>query len=432
MARSRGLLRRINRAYLLQGGLIAVAAVLGVFFAKIVIEEILVNRAILQEEDFFWENYQRDPSFGLPGTKNLTGYFNPQQLPPYIKQDLPLAPGFYQYDIPQDRQVLHVSIRDGKTLYLLYYRGQVDALVLYYGLFPLLTVLMILYLALWATYRASRKTVSPVVWLAEQIHQMDLENKNLEVALEESPFTMEGEIAVLSEAIEQLGGRINEFVTRERNFTRDASHELRSPMTVVNIAVDILMAEELPSQTRLPLEKIKRAVNDMERLVEVFLVLARQDEQALEMSVQSLKSVCESVVETTMQSFPHKSAEISVSANNDVKLWASTEVLNVAIGNLVRNAILYAETGDIKIEIEGNRLAVSNAGSGMAPEQLQKMFEPFQRGVNDNASGVGIGLSIVKRLTDRFGWHISAYSNDDGTTCFELKFPNSEVLPSEA
>jgi len=161
MPDSDGILHKLNRAFLFQGALIAVAAILGVFFAKIVIEEILVKNAIQQEQDFFWNQYDADPGFPLPHTKNLTGYFSASQLPEFIQQDLPLAPGMYEYNRKDDRQVLQVSEYAGKTLYLIYYRGQVDALVLYYGLFPLLTVLVILYLSLWLTYRFNRKTVSP-------------------------------------------------------------------------------------------------------------------------------------------------------------------------------------------------------------------------------------------------------------------------------
>ncbi|NNE64616.1 MAG: sensor histidine kinase, partial [Gammaproteobacteria bacterium] len=161
MSKSNGLIHKINRAFLLQGLLITLAVVLGVFFAKIVIEQILIKNAILEEESYFWQQYQRDPSFPLPDTKNLTGYFDSTLLPEQIQRNIPQEEGFYEYGKDEDGLVMHISQAQNQTLYLLYYRGQVDALVLYYGIFPLLTVLLILYLSLWLTYSYNRRTVSP-------------------------------------------------------------------------------------------------------------------------------------------------------------------------------------------------------------------------------------------------------------------------------
>ena len=174
MNRTSGLLGKFTRAFLLQVGMITIAAILGVYLAKIVIEERLVKSAILEEAEYFWKHYLGDSDFSLPDTKNLTGYFDPALLPPSIQQDLPSKPGFYEYSDLSNSLVLYLDQRDGQTLYLLYYRGQVDALVLYYGLFPLLIVLTLLYLTLWFAYRFSRRTISPITRLAGYINDIDL------------------------------------------------------------------------------------------------------------------------------------------------------------------------------------------------------------------------------------------------------------------
>ena len=80
MAKSNGLLRKINRAFLLQAGLLSIAALLSVYFAKIVIEEILIKNAIQQEADYFWQKYQQNENFNLPDTLNLTGYLDKQGI----------------------------------------------------------------------------------------------------------------------------------------------------------------------------------------------------------------------------------------------------------------------------------------------------------------------------------------------------------------
>ena len=81
-----GLIKKVNRAFILQAAFISIAALLSVFFAKIVLEEILINQAIKEEADYFWEEYTKDNSFPLPDTLNLTGYFDTNHLPEAIKQ----------------------------------------------------------------------------------------------------------------------------------------------------------------------------------------------------------------------------------------------------------------------------------------------------------------------------------------------------------
>ena len=268
---------------LIQGLLITLAVVLGVFFAKIVIEQILIKNAILEEQSYFWQQYRKDPSFPLPDTKNLTGYFDITLLPEMIRQNIPREAGFYEYGKDEDGLVMHISQLQNQTLYLLYYRGQVDALVLYYGIFPLFTVLLILYLSLWLTYRYNRRTVSPIIRLAKEINRLDLNQPEISIINDfGGNFDADNEIQTLSDAISRLGERLNDFTSRERNFTRDASHELRSPLTVINIAADMLLSEqELSPPAYKSVIRIKRAIDDMRQITEVFLLLARENEDAL-------------------------------------------------------------------------------------------------------------------------------------------------------
>ena len=99
MAKPTGLLGKFTRAFWLQVGLITIAAILGVFLAKLMIEERLVKSAILEEADYFWKYYLGDDEFNLPDTKNLTGYLDPNLLPSIIQDKLPTEPGFYEFSV---------------------------------------------------------------------------------------------------------------------------------------------------------------------------------------------------------------------------------------------------------------------------------------------------------------------------------------------
>ena len=139
-----GLISKINRAFFLQTLLISIAVMLSVFFAKIVLEEVLIKQAIKQEADYFRQNYSKDASFPLPDTLNLTGYLSIEDLPDVILKRLPVHTGFHEYEDDTNRFVVYLSDIDNRRLYLVYNRGQVDSLAAYYGIFPLALVLIVI------------------------------------------------------------------------------------------------------------------------------------------------------------------------------------------------------------------------------------------------------------------------------------------------
>ena len=423
MAKSTGLLGKFTRAFWLQVGLITVAAILGVYLAKVTIEEILVEKAILEEAEYFWKYYLGDNGVSLPDTKNLTGYFDPELLPPIVQNNLPTESGFYEFSDLSNRLVLHISTRQQETLYLIYYRGQVDALVLYYGLLPLLVVLTILYLTLWLAYRFSRRTISPITRLAKKINEIDLGKEDLALSLEDPGFQSNDEIQVLSDAISHLGERLSAFITRERNFTRNASHEFRTPLTVINVAADMMLIEnDLSEKSHKSLLKIKRAVYDMESLTEVFLMLAREDAGSMTRREVDVNQVVRAQIDRAEFLKENKNVEVKLNENDQLRVHSSETVVAVLLGNLIRNAILYTEQGEVTIDIDEDQLTIVDSGPGIPQASIERMFEPFERGSNENASGYGIGLTIVKRLCDRFHWAIEVSSEAQRGTRFKLSF----------
>ena len=423
MTRSPGLLGKFTRAFVLQVGMITLAAILGVYLAKIVIEETLVKQAMLDEVEYFWKRYLGDREFGLPDTKNLTGYFDPALLPPVIRDDPPSEPGFYEYSDLGNGLVLYLDRREGQTLYLLYYRGQVDALVLYYGLFPLLVVLTILYLTLWFAYRFSRRTISPITRLARHIDGIDLGKDDLSLRQTDPGLQRDDEIQILADAIAHLGERLEAFISRERNFTRNASHEFRTPLTVINTAADMLLVDDqLPSESREILYKIKRAVEDMNNLTAVFLMLAREDAGMLTRERVDVNRVVREQIERAEFVQDSGLLRINLESKAELEVYSSETVVSVLIGNLVRNAVLHTGQGEVDIEIDASRLTISDSGPGIPEHSIERVFEPFQRAGNENASGHGIGLTIVKRLCDRFGWQVEVVSRTPRGACFRLDF----------
>lgn len=422
----RGLIHKINRAFIFQGLFISIAALLSIFFAKVVLEETLIKEAIQQEAEYFWKRYQSDDTFVLPDTQNLTGYFDIEQLPDDIKTRLPLTQGFHESN--EQHIVVYKTRQDDKDLYLLYYRDQVDSLAVYYGLFPLTLILIFLYTILWFSYRFSHRMVSPVSWLADQVNRIDFSAKKISpINLDEMPFKTDDEVQLLANSIVHLGERLDNFIERERNFTRDASHELRSPLTVIRIASDMLLSEhDLTQPAQNSVLKIKRATKDMEDLTEAFLLLARESDNALSTAEVCINDIIDEEIDRAQAFNRTKKIPINVSSTGSLLISASDKVISVLLGNLIRNAILYTEHGHIDITVTHSSFIIKDSGIGMPEGQVEQIFSPFYRGNNTTAVGHGVGLTIVKRLSDRFGWPLKIDSIPEKGTRVEILFKAEE------
>lgn len=428
MRTNNGLSKKIKYAFLLQGGLISVAALLSVFFAKIVIEEILIKNAIKQEAAYFWQNYKLDRGFNLPNTSNLAGYFDAEELPGFIYSMLPEQTGFYEYENVDEKVVLFITQQNNQKLYLVYNRGQVDSLAAYYGTFPLALVLMTLYLSLWLTYRFSRRAISPVIWLARQVNKIDFTTPDLSPFKSGNlPFDADEDMQMLSAAIVNLGERLDAFISRERNFTRDASHELRSPLTVINIAADMLLTEQqLSKPMQNSIYRIKRAASDMEELTQAFLLLARESDQALSYEQVCINDVIKEEIERAHVLNRNKKLIIHYKPQALLTTMASAKVLSVLFGNIIRNAILYTDKGSVEILIQKKTVIIKDSGKGITEQQVNEIFKPYYRGQDSTGNGYGIGLTIVKRFSDRFNWPIKIDSKPHSGTTIEIQFPESE------
>jgi len=420
----RGLIHKINRAFIVQGLFISIAALLSVFFAKVVLEETLIKEAIKQEAEYFWQRYQSDNSFPLPDTQNLTGYFDIEELPDDIRTGLPLSDGFHESS--EQHVVVYKSRQGDNNLYLLFYRDQVDSLAMYYGLFPLTLILIFLYTTLWFSYRFSRRMVSPVSWLASQVNNIDFNSNEISpIKLNDIPVETDEEIQLLANSIVHLGERVDKFIERERNFTRDASHELRSPLTVIRIATDMLQGEQsLSALATSSLQKIRRAADDMEDLTEAFLLLARESDDALTIDSVNVNDIVHEEVDRAELFNRVKKLPISIIEQSQLETHASDKVLSVFLGNLIRNAILYTDSGTIQITITANSVIIEDSGVGMSKEEVDNIFTPYYRAKSSNNVGHGVGLTIVKRLSERFNWPLKVKSFPGKGTCIEVIFNN--------
>jgi signal transduction histidine kinase len=95
------------------------------------------------------------------------------------------------------------------------------------------------------------------------------------------------------------------------------------------------------------------------------------------------------------------------------------------LGNLLRNAFSYTDAGEVTVEVGAGTVVIRDTGVGIAPDKLDAMYQPFVRGDTARRGGHGVGLTIVRRLSDRFGWPVTIDSTLGIGTRVTIRFPDS-------
>jgi signal transduction histidine kinase len=324
-----------------------------------------------------------------------------------------------------------VEQRDGRRMVLLFKQEQVDSLAFWFGVVPLALALAAVYLTAWLTYRSSRRAVSPVIWLARQVEQWDpLRPDPSALEPHRLPADVEGESLTLASSLHGFASRIGRFVEREHNFTRDASHELRTPLTVIRVAGDIMDADPaLTPATRRSLKRMQAAGRDMEALIEAFLILAREGETGLAETDFDAGEIAREELDKARPLLAGKPVELRLLEEAPLLLHAPAQVFSVLLGNLLRNACHYTDAGEITVTVRAESVEVADTGVGMSTEELARAFEDFYRGGDRRKGGQGIGLSIVRRLSERYGWPVKLRSEPGRGTIATISFP--AVIPAK-
>lgn len=422
VGKANGVRARLGRTFLLQALFIGVAAVVGAFLSGLLLEEVLIRQALREEAAHFWSQRERDEGFPLPGTLNLTGYLD--EAPLALAN---LSAGYHDRTIDGVDAVILVTDRAGQRLYLTFDRSGVRRLATVFGLLPLAMVLLVVYLSTWLALRASRRAFSPVIALARKVRELDPaapDPTQLDPA--RLPGDPDDEVRELAHALSRYAQRLEEFVERERNFTRDASHELRSPLTVIQMSAGMLEADASLSEAgRRSVARIARAARDMEELTSAFLMLARESETGLPVETACVNDVLTEELERARLLATDKPVTSRLDATHRVFVDAPEKLLPVMLGNLLRNAFSYTDAGEVTVEVGAGTVVIRDTGVGIAPGKLDAIYQPFVRGDTARRGGHGVGLTIVRRLSDRFGWPVTIDSSVGVGTRVTIRFPDA-------
>lgn len=409
MAQPNGIYQKLIRVFVLQMLFISVITVLGVYTAAWIVESVMVKTALESEAVHYWTWAAQDPQHPTPNTDNLRGYLaknaDMSQVPTELRA---MQPGYERVTIGTAKPLVYVEDKGSQRLFLVFDENSVGKLSFYFGVVPLSLALMVIYLSAWVAYRLSRRTLSPLVSLAQTMRSFDGKKHDF-ADLQLDEYTQVGvndEVRILAQSLQEFTTRLQQQLTREREFTRDVSHELRTPLAVIRGSLELLQKQaHLPLQQR-ALERMQVTTRDMQSLIETLLLLAREENQQAQQETLSVNDVVKLLitqVEQTHNSDQH--IKLLCIERQRLSIHAPSQALAIVLGNLMRNACNYTRQGSVTVLIEGNAVEVRDTGMGMNAEQLELAQQAFQR-VHTGNDGYGLGLDIVRRLCERYGWQL--------------------------
>lgn len=423
----RGLSARLGRIFAIQLLVIGLATIIGVYITQLIVEDLLTRQALNGEAEHYWGLLAENPGQPLPNTANMTGYLVPSATAEGLPPELQALPVGYQSSMLGDQRVLvHVSERDGKRLYLAFLGDQVSVLAFYFGILPLSIVLLLMYLLLFFAHRWSQRALSPIVELANRLEDVNFQRSGrIDLDLSSLQETGNDEVAAMVDAVAHFTDRLDAAIDRERVFTRDAGHELRTPVAVFKGSLDLLeQRDDRPEFERAALKRMRRTVQDMESLLQTLLLLAREEAVALPTEHTLVNAVAAHQIDVLAAHIEQSGNKVQLVEKAELQVLASDKIVDIVLGNLLRNALSYTRDGTVTVTIMANSVQVEDSGIGMSEKELASAFEPFFRAESSREAtkGHGLGLSIVRRLANQFGWEISAISRPAEGTAVEVHF----------
>ena len=283
----------------------------------------------------------------------------------------------------------------------------------------LIVAFIVIVVALSAGSLIAQWALKPIVALAERVQNRNPEIKADGLSPGWAARVDPDEVGFLEGALEAYEVRLRESLARERDFLADCSHELRTPVAILKGAVALLQTSTDDSARERYFGRIERSVHRMERLIEIFLMVAREGRHWTSMQTVDAAGVVAEVVDEIRGLYPTHPLRIQLFVDQTVTIDCHREVLAVLCHNLIGNAFTHLPGGELCVRVDSidgeGRLRVEDDGPGL-PE--------FRDIAVASAPGHGHGLTLVERLCRAHRWRLNKVPRDHGGTCIEVNFPS--------
>jgi signal transduction histidine kinase len=357
--------------------------------------------------DAMLDQHVRVPSAHWPNT----GKFDLYRLDgsPNVPEPLrPLAAGLHDELVFDDREwvVLVREVEGTRVALALDIEGfeAVEARLMRPVLISSLAFMLLMVVII---HGGARLIVRPISVLAREIGLLRPDRRGQRLEL---PARASAELEVIANALNDYLARNDRYVERERAFIDTASHELRTPVSVIRNAAQMARNQvDVPIASACQLDRILRTTGEVEELVSMLLVLAKDPARVRHGDERvDVQALLPEIVEDHRTLCEGRDLRLALGELPTCVLAAPETVLRVAIGNLLRNAIENSDRGTITIDLAANgHVVIRDCGHGMSEQEIAALYTRMAQG-GDRRSG--IGLELIARLGEHLGWKLSIES----------------------
>lgn len=294
-------------------------------------------------------------------------------------------------------------------------------------LFSFPIILLILF---FITRYIAGKSIEPINTVITTASRITRDNLTERISLPDN----KDEIFLLVSTINELLNRIEETLLREKQFTSDASHELRTPISVIKGTLEVLIRK--PREIAQYEEKIKYCIKETDRitnLIDQLLLLARYDSgNVLPNKIEvDVKLILSAIIKRLQPILREKNILLKLNSSGNTNAVVDSSMMEIIFENIITNSIKYSDNYK-NIEIELNNepsfliCSIKDQGYGMNEDQIKKIFDRFYRNDdsrNSEIGGFGLGLSIVKKLCEMMNINLKVESKIGIGTSFYLQIP---------
>jgi two-component system sensor histidine kinase QseC len=278
---------------------------------------------------------------------------------------------------------------------------------------PAFLALPVLGLVIWI---GVGRGLAPVRHVAEEVTLRDPHNLQ---PMEVGPVPVE--IRPLVTELNELFEQLHHAFERERRFTDDAAHELRTPLASLKTQAQVALRATDKSQKRQALNQVITGVDRATHLLEQMLTLARINPESNELKSEEifLHALTADVIALIAPTAFAKKITLELTGNQHALIKADPISVSVLVRNLVDNAVRYTPEGGtvtvaIDKESEKTVLKVTDTGPGISSELRERVFDRFYRMVGNHTQGCGLGLAIVKQIADLYNLGVELNNNENG------------------
>ncbi len=292
-------------------------------------------------------------------------------------------------------------------------------------------------------YRFTRRTLLPVRKMTETVRQIRADaDLSRRIGFEETGGRRDrDEIYILGRTFDEMLGELEEVFRREQQFTSDASHELRTPVSVILAQCDAMLAEDnaFTEEQREQIRLIRRKAQAMADMIAQLLFLSRADQgrQPLRREHINVSELTEMISEEQQMLAEARDRGIRVETKISPEIWMDVDetfYIRMLV-NLLSNAIRYSrEDGRVEVALEksGNMVigSVRDYGTGISQEDLPHIWERFYQAdaSRTGESHAGLGLSMVRWIAEAHGGSVSAESTEGKGSIFTFRIPAEENI----